>query len=85
MRDVQAVDYSVKAAKRIAMLWGIVVVCGFLNMAVALMIPGLHWRIVAMQAFTLCVGVVMLRYALIKLSRAKNNEWVRSMFEEWSR
>lgn len=85
MREMQAVDYSVKTAKRVAVMWGVVLILSFVNISVALLIPDTYWPAVAIQAAVLCIDVVMLRYALMKLARAKNNEWVHSMFEEWSR
>lgn len=86
LRDIQTVDYSVKTARFIARMWGLLLFCSVIVTAIVVLLPEeRQWGAIAVQVVVTAIAAVMLRYGLMKLARAKNAEWVHSMYEEWSR
>lgn len=86
LRAIQTVDYSVKTARFLVSMWGLVFFLALINTALVVIVPEeRQWGWIIVQVICLVVEAAMFRYSLMKLARAKNAEWVHSMYEEWSR
>lgn len=81
LRELRAVDYSLRMAK---VLTGVVGFLAILNMLVvaATVLTG-NWVLSAAACGQLAISATMYRYAQMKRGRAERNEWIRNMEAVW--
>ena len=88
MRRIGALEYSVKSARRLAWMWGTMMLLNALTAALYILLPVGTWQ-VGYHLLLLAFNAWMFRHYAMKLASAKRTEerqeWEHAMFAEWSR
>lgn len=88
MRQIGALEYSVKGAKKLAAMWGAMMLMNAVMIALYVLLAHGTWQI-GYHILLLALSAWLFRRYSIKLADARRREekaeWERAMFIEWSR